>query len=174
MTVTDPVALSVAIVSLVVAALSATVAIISVVYARRSARAAESSAAVSTDRHRRDREPQLRIWLPEMIDVAEDKAIYHLINDGPDDLDSVVIFKPFATDDLSRPIAITGEGNFRHEIQLGALPMGVERRFTVAVGAGSDSRTDPDLRLRIVCTRGSDTWTLVKALEDFRFHIGIY
>jgi hypothetical protein len=163
-------ALAIAIVSIVVAGGS-------VYYAWRSARAAEEATRISADQHRREREPQIRIWLPteEQARVTDDRVIYRLINEGPDDLESVVVHRPFTTaDSVVRQIAVTGGTDWQDDADFGALPIGAERQFTVSIGTASEGQEEPDLRVRIVCRRGTDSWELVRVLDEYRFHLGIY
>jgi hypothetical protein len=166
--------------ALIISIVSFVLACISVWYARRStraaevsARASESSAETARDQHRRQREPRLRIWLPEQASDTDDSVIYHVLNDGPDDLDSVRIHKPETPDRISHPIAAVGV-DWSDAAELGKLALGEEKRFVLSIGTSAINGVEPAYRVRIASVRGSDVWEQIRELDVPRHPLGIY
>lgn len=149
-----------AIAALVVAALSA-------LFAYRATRAANRSAAAAEATDRRDRTPKLAMLLSAPAPAPGDRVIYTVRNDGPQDLDHVVVHRPRPTDRITYPIAVTGGGGgwADDEIDLGPVALGGTARFTLCCGAGEDL---PELRVRIECRAGRDQWAVVQVLPTPR------
>src|SRR5258708_7027237 len=76
--------------------------------ARRSADAANRSAVAAEAADRRERTPKLDIAVIVRAPPAVDRAIYQVRNDGPQDLDSIVIHRPVTGDSIISPITVTG------------------------------------------------------------------
>lgn len=181
--------LAVAIISLAVAAASACAAVLAVVHARRSADASERSvaeakrsadaaeaaaaaAAVSAESDRsaehRARTPQLRVAVDDRVPHNGTEAIYRVLNEGPIDLDSVVIHRPLLGDVEGRvehPIAHTGVTDYQDQVDLGPILVTQYERFTLSLGS---RETLPEFRIRVVCAVGKETWQLNVTLENPR------
>lgn len=159
--------------ALVIAGLAAAAAIVSAIYAilsrldaARSATAADRSAAAAEAAERRAREPHLAILLTVPSPDPVDRVIYRIRNDGPQDLDSVVIFRPEPGDGVVYRLAVTGSAaGFQNEIELGPLALNRESSFTLSCGAGTDL---PEFRVRIRCTAGQEHWDLIEVLPPPR------
>ena len=133
--------------------------------ASRSAAAASRSAAAAESSGRRARPPQLAILLSDHVLAPNDKVIYRVRNDGPQDLDGVVVHPPRPPDRITYPIAITGAGWADDEIGLGPLAMTQETRFTLCCGTARDV---PEFRVVIECRAGTDEWLLTQLLPPPR------
>ena len=140
------VALSIA--ALAVSLGSALIAVRAVRAASRSADAASRSADAAESSDRRARTPRLAILLSDHVLAPNDKVIYRVRNDGPQDLDGVVVHPPRPPDRITYPIAITGAGWADDEIGLGPLAMTQETRFTLCCGTARDV---PEFRVVIEC-----------------------
>jgi hypothetical protein len=116
--------------------------------ASRSADAASRSADAAESSDRRARTPRLAILLSDHVLAPNDKVIYRVRNDGPQDLDGVVVHPPRPPDRITYPIAITGAGWADDEIGLGPLAMTQETRFTLCCGTARDV---PEFRVVIEC-----------------------
>ena len=152
-----------AIAAFVVAVLALVISGLSVAYTRRYTQAAEAE-------DRRARTPRLSITAEHGAEGAT-SIIYVVRNDGPQDLDSLVIFRPRPMDGITYPMAKTGMNWVTDEVELGPLGVTQEARFTLSVGAGSPL---PTFRVRIRCRAGRDTWELVEELEEPSRGIGVY
>ena len=157
------VALSIA--ALAVSLGSALIAVRAVRAASRSADAASRSADAAESSDRRARTPQLAILLSDHVLAPNDKVIYRVRNDGPQDLDGVVVHPPRPPDRITYPIAITGAGWADDEIGLGPLAMTQETRFTLCCGTARDV---PEFRVVIECRAGTDEWLLTQLLPPPR------
>lgn len=158
--------------SLVISIVSLLVALASAFYAWRSAKAAEASAEVARDQHRRERQPRLRIRLAEQASATDDTVIYHVVNDAPGDLDSVQIHKPETPDLISHSVAAIG-AEWADVAELGKLGLGEETRFALSIGTRGINDAEPVYRVRIVCRRGTDMWEEAQELEAPRYPLGI-
>jgi hypothetical protein len=142
------------------------VSIVSAVAAFLSWRASSRSAAAAEAADRRAREPQLTILLDNPAPAPVDRVIYHVRNEGPQDLDSIVIYRPLPPDKIVYHIAVTGENSgWMDEIDLGPMSLTEEGRFTLSCGSARDL---PDFRVRIECKAGSDRWPLSRVLPPPR------
>lgn len=92
-------------------------------------------------------------------------AIYRVRNDGPQDLDSVVIHRPVTDDRITYPIAVTGEDYAENGIELGPLALGQEARFTLCCGG---AQQPPEFRVRVDTKAGQDSWADVSLLPAAR------
>lgn len=130
-------------------------------YSKRSSDAAEAV-------DRRERTPELTIFLDHPAEAPVDLAIYRIRNDGPQDLDSVTIYRPRPPDRITYPIVATGAGGAGwadDEVALGPLALTAEDRITLCCSAAP---TVPDFLVRIECARGKDRWTLTRQLPNPR------
>src|SRR5579863_783432 len=84
---------------------SVLVAVVAMIAAIRSARAAEAT-------EQRARTPVLAILLDHPEPAPNDRVIYRIRNDGPQDLDSVVLHRPRPTDQIVYQLAVTGRAGF--------------------------------------------------------------
>jgi hypothetical protein len=115
---------------------------------------------------RRERTPELAILLDDPVRAPNDTVIYRVRNDGPQDLSSVTIFRPRPPDQITYPIAKTGEGGYAEdEITYGPLALTQELRFTFCCGAADKV---PEFRVRIECSSGDDHWELSGILPNPR------
>ncbi len=138
--------------------------------AEGSAGAAERSAKVAEAADRRARTPQLTIILDNPVEAPGDRAIYRVRNDGPRDLDALIVSRPRPPDDpggIKYPFAVTGgtQGWADDEITLGPIPMGQEVRFTLCCSAAVEL---PEFRVRMACRAEDDIWTLNELLPSPR------
>ena len=135
--------------------------------AEESAVAAGRSAAAAESADRRERQPHLSIVLDYPQPAPGDRVIYRVRNDGPQDLDSLLIYRPQPTDRVIYGLALTGDaaGWAADEIELGAIAVTKEGRFTLSCGPAIDL---PEFRVRIVCRAGPDEWLLSHVLPPPR------
>jgi hypothetical protein len=131
--------------------------------ARASARSADAAEAVD----RRERAPRLAIHLDSPTPAPNDRVIYPVRNDGPQDLDSVLMYQPRTRDRITYPVMRTGDPNgwADDEAELGPLAMTQEVAVTLCCGAAGEL---PDFRVRVVCRAGDETCELPIALPDPR------
>jgi hypothetical protein len=142
-----------AIAALTVAAVAAVFSGLSWAEVKRSAHAAEGSAG-----------------LDNPVEAPGDRAIYRVRNDGPRDLDALIVSRPRPPDDpggIKYPFAVTGgtQGWADDEITLGPIPMGQEVRFTLCCSAAVEL---PEFRVRMACRAEDDIWTLNELLPSPR------
>ena len=142
--------------ALAVAVLALVVSVVSATYTRRSTRVVEE-----TDR--RARFPSISV-VPEIVTTDARQAFYRIRNDGSQDLDSVLIYRPRTDDGITYPLAPVGGAWADDEIDLGPLPVAETKRFTHCVGTGPT----PDFFARVVCRSGQDEWTLTVPLNAGR------
>ncbi len=171
------------------------VSVIALAYARHSARAATSSASASTrsadaaersaiEAHRssdmaeaadrRARKPKLDIRRtgPAGADLS-DRVIYQVRNDGPQDLDSLVVYRPRVPaapgvpDGIKYQLAVTGGAAdwSEDEIELGPLLLTQVASLTLSCGA---AMTLPEFRVKIECRAGADRWEMTASLPKPR------
>lgn len=147
------------VVSLVALALAG----VSAAYTRTQAKAAKNA-------DHRARHPILGITLdaPESAGIV--RALYHVENQGQEDLDSVVVFRPVTGDGVEYAVAKLGT-DFGDSAELGPLEIKARQGFVLSIGSADDL---PDFRVRIRTRIGRDTWENAYVLDDPRFHIGIY
>lgn len=129
---------------------------------RRSADAAEVTAKADRAEDLRRREPQLSVRIEKQPETPVRDLIYCVDNDGPADLDSVVVYQPILADGTIHPVARTGE-DYGPIAEIGPIVMGTYGRFTFSLGPGP---TPHGLRVRIVSMVGDDSWTRVVKLPD--------
>lgn len=174
--------LALTIVATVVAAVSAVIAAFALKHAKdsaadakRSADAAETSAGAATitaaaDRAAdlRAREPQLIVTVDAMVPHDGQDAIYRVLNEGPQNLDSVVVHRPVLGEVEGRivhQVAHTGGTGYQDQAPLGAIPVTEYQRFTLNLGVREDL---PEFRVKIVCRSGDDAWTVTRVLDNPR------
>ncbi|MGO8873163.1 MAG: hypothetical protein ACLQPH_17505 [Acidimicrobiales bacterium] len=132
----------------------------------QSAGAAERSALAAESANRLAREPDLTITLVAPTPSPSDKAIYSIRNEGPQDLTSVVVYRPKPPDRITYPLAVTGGTGWQDdEISLGPVALGEEVRFTLCCGAADQL---PEFRVRIECEAGNDWWPQSRPLPPPR------
>jgi NAD-specific glutamate dehydrogenase len=152
--------LTLTVIATVVAAVSALVAMLALRQAKRSADAAEDSLAeaersadaaeestgaaavtAAADRaedHRR-RTPRLAVAVEAKAEHDGSNVIYGVTNEGPADLDSVVVHRPILGDVERRivhPVARTG-AEYGDAAEIGPVAMGTYGRFTLSRGSAS-------------------------------------
>lgn len=126
---------------------------------KRSADAAVASAEVAKAEDHARRRPQLRVELAAHAGSDGDRAIYYVHNEGPADLDSVVVHEPVpnARDGfIHYKVSATDGGDWGETAEIGPVKVGTYGAFTQAVGVGSDV---PELRVRIVCAARNESWS---------------
>lgn len=142
--------------------------------AKRSADAAEKSAgaaAVTAEAARsedhRSRAPLIEVSVDTMAAHNGTDAIYRVTNEGPTDLESVVIHRPVLGDvegGISHQVARTGSG-YGDSAEIGPIKMGTYERFTLSLGSGT---VLPDFRVKIVTSVGEESWSTVVHLDQPR------
>lgn len=156
-----------AIAALVVSVVSAGGTALGVRHARRSAAASERSAKAAEAIDRRARIPKLTLSLDQPAPAPNDRVIYRLRNEGPQDLHSIVVYRPKPPDRIVYPIAWTGRSNgwVEDEVDVGPLALGQETRITLCCGSAADL---PEFSVRIECRAASDSWMLLEPLPSPR------
>jgi hypothetical protein len=134
--------------------------------AENSAIAADRSAAVAESMDHRARQPQLNISLGSSAPAPIANVIYTVRNDGTEDLDEVVVFRPRPSDQIVYPVALTGGpggggSDYMDDVSLGGLRLAEEKRFTLAIGAAESL---PEFRIRVHVLIGDDEWNVIKVL----------
>lgn len=176
--------LAVTIIATVIAALSTMVAVMALRHAkssahaaRRSAEAAERSAGAAAvtaaaDRaedHRR-RAPRLLLEPDVLAEHDGDRVIYRITNNGPVDLDSVIVHRPIVgivEGSIVHPVSATGrpDVDWADEVEIGRIELGTYGRFTLSLGS---TQNLPEFRVKIVSTVGAEQWTQVELLRETR------
>ena len=65
--------------------------------------------------------------------------IYRIRNDGPQDLDAIIAYRPKPPDGITYPIAATGRTDWvDDEVDLGPVPLTKEVRFTLCCGIAEE------------------------------------
>jgi len=154
-------------VATILSILALVVAGASALFAFWAYRASRQSADAATSSERRERQPSLAVEIEIPGPPPADKAIYRLRNDGPDDLDSVVIFRPRVKTGTTYPLAVTsrGTGWADDEIELGPLALGEETLFTLCCGSADEL---PEFRVRVETRSGPDSWKETMLLANPR------
>lgn len=98
----------------------------------------------------------------ERTGERDNRVTYRVRNEGPEDLDSVVIHRPHSEDRTVYPVGALG-GDVADAVELGPLPMRPERRFVLAVGSAP---TLPTFRVRIACSAGHDPAVVAASRSD--------
>jgi hypothetical protein len=106
---------------------------------------------------RRERTPRLAVQLDSPTPAPNDRVIYRVRNDGPQDLDSVLMCQPRTRDRITYPVMRTGDPNgwADDEAELGPLAMTQEVAVMLCCGAAGEL---PEFRVRVVCRAGDETW----------------
>jgi len=93
-------------------------------------------------------------------------VIFAVRNDGPQDLESVTVYRPRTNDRITYPLAVTGITDYLPDaIDLGPLRLTEEAKFTLGCGGGMNL---PEFRVRVECRSGADRWELALLLPRFR------
>lgn len=153
--------------TLLVSLVSAIIAFIARHDSKQSAEAAQQSAEAAQAVDHRARTPQLEIILSKAEPAPTDRVIYKVRNGGPQDLDSLIIYRPRPSDQITYQIASTdGHGGWANdEIPLGLVSLGQEARFTLCCGVAPEL---PEFRVLIECISGNETWRMTKSLPPPR------
>jgi hypothetical protein len=181
--------LALALIALVVAAVSAVAAVRAVSQARRSADAAEASVAearrsagaaeraagaatitAEADRaaDHRAREPRLIVTVDKRVEYDGTEAIYRVLNDGPADLDAVVVHRPVLDEVEERivhQVAHTGETGYEDQADLGPIRVTEYERFTLSLGV---REVLPEFRVKFTCRVAGEEWTVTRVLDQAR------
>jgi hypothetical protein len=124
----------------------------------RAARSAERSVEVALVTDRRERTPVLDVTRTSPVG---DQATYRIRNLGPQDLSSILVRKPYTDDRIKHPVALRTGGDWADEVNLGPVDMGDAVQFKVSIGARAVAEPARDLHIPIICSAGTDSWTLV-------------
>jgi hypothetical protein len=151
--------------ALVVAGLALVVALTSAFYTRRATMSSETSTRLAAEADKRERTPRLTVT-PEKGGGAGGQIFYTLQNDGPHDLDSVVVRRPRTADGITYPVRNPGGDWADYGVDLGAIPLTEERRFSLAVQTGQPL---PVFRVVVVCVAGDDRWEVIETLDTGRY-----
>ena len=152
-----------AVAALVVSILAVAFTAFGLYYTHRATRLSEAA-------DRRARVPVLTV-IPEDGAEGATQVFYRLRNDGPQDLDSVVAFRPRPSDGLTYELRHVGGEWAADEVDLGRLPLTQEARFGFGCGP---ARPWPDFQLRVVVRHGRDEWTVVVPLPEPSRGLGVY
>ena len=158
----------VAIGSLVVATRSANEARRSADAAEKAAEAANRSAIADMGADHRARTPRITVKIESKAGYQQGQtdALYEVVNDGPEDLESVVVCRPQTDDSVHYNVAATGRSDYGDEAEVGPLPLAARTRFTLAVGPWNPNERLPVFRIRIVCTSTTgESWELPFTLD---------
>jgi hypothetical protein len=155
--------------TLTVAILALVVSGVGTWYAWRSARASEvsaeaakASAKSAAAEDRRARTPQIVVTVDARAAHDGDVATYAIRNDGPQDLDSVVVHRPAPPDGIRYPVAATGQTDWQDTAEVGPLGLTQVGHFSLSCGS---ARKLPTFRVKIVCRAGNDQWELIRELD---------
>lgn len=139
----------------------------SAAYTRQQAKATKDQARLSERQDHLARTPRLAITLPIPAGKAETSVTYVVHNDGPQDLDSVTVHRPEASDGggVRYPVAPIG-AEFGDQAELGPIRMGEAKSFVLSIGP-SDGL--PEFRVSVECRRGGDApWRTTIKLDTAR------
>ncbi len=143
--------------ALVVAVVAVLISLGSLFYVRRNTHAAEAA-------DRRARQPHLA-FMAEEVTATESSVVFTVRNDGPQDLGSLLVFRPRPPGGVTYPLAVLG-GDFRDDgIELGPLDLNQTAKFVLTTGSSVEP---PEFRVRVVARAGSDRWTLSQHLKVSR------
>jgi len=156
--------------SVVISVLALLVAAASARYTRRGAwhskRTADVAEATLHDQHT----PVLKIWLDGTGPSGQvPQAYYTVSNDGPQDLDEVVVHRPQPSGDVGYWVGHVGQTAEPDGVNLGALAMGREARFTLFYVYGNvPPEALPRFSVPIDCRKGEERWRLLWVLPPPR------
>lgn len=149
------------IVSIVATVLGAIAAVASV----WSARAASKSARVAENVDRRARTPRLVVTLDRRLRNEDPLAMYWVLNEGPQDLDSISVKAPTLSDGLTYQVASEGD-ELAEQANLGSLQIGSRAVFKLTV---PPNRELPVLWVAFTCSAGKETpWGVPQRLDPPR------
>jgi hypothetical protein len=156
----------VSIIATVLATVAVLVSLLALRHAKRSADASEDSAEAAKSLERQSRTPALTITLDSPAVAPEDRVLYHVRNDGPQDLTAVTIYRPRTRDRVSYPLGLTGTGTgFADDEIVFPLELSAQRTITLCCGGAPKL---PEFRVRIVCVAGNDRWDFTQGLPPPR------
>lgn len=152
--------------ALAISILALVAAVVAAFSGWRSAGASAQSARVALAADRRARRPRLRIEFLSPAQAPGDRVIYRVFNDGPQDLDRIVVHRPRPPDGIIYGVVTTEVGrDFGDEAPHEALPIGGHFRFTLCCGAAEHL---PVFQCRVECRAEEDAWTEFLTLENPR------
>lgn len=152
--------------SLTISAFALVAAVVAATSGWKSAGASGKSAQIALAADRRARRPKLRIELLSPAETPGDRVIYRVFNEGPQDLDHLVVHRPRPPDRIDYGVVTTEVGrDFGDEAPHGPLPIGGHFRFTLCCGAAEHL---PVFQCRIECCADEDTWSEFVTLKDPR------
>ncbi len=143
--------------ALVVAVVAVLISLGSLFYVRRNTHAAEAV-------DRRARQPHLA-FMAEEVPATESRVVFTVRNDGPQDLGSLLVYRPRPSGGVTYPLAVLGQDFQDDEIEIGPLDLNQTAKFVLAIGSSVER---PEFRVRVVARAGSDQWTLFRHLEVSR------
>jgi hypothetical protein len=154
---------------------SADAAEASLAEARRSADAAERAAGAAMVTAEADqaadhraREPRLIVTVENMVEHDASEAIFRVLNNGPVDLESVIVHRPILGEVEGRvrhQVAHTGVTDYASWANLGPIAVTEYERFTLSLGIRDEL---PEFRIRMVCSAGDESWPLTFLLDHPR------
>lgn len=142
------------------------VSLVALVVAGASARYTRTQATTAKNADLRARRPSLGVSLHESVVGGVPTALYYVENQGLEDLDSVVVFRPVTVDGVWYGVAKLGT-DFGDSAELGPLEIKAKRGLVLGIGSAEDL---PEFRVRIHCRIGKDVWEDAHVLVDPRFH----
>ena len=139
---------------------------VALIFTWKSADASVRSAKTAEASDHRARTPQLAILLDVPEPAPNDRVIYRIRNDGPQGLDSLIMYRPKPPNGITYPLAVTGRTEWMDdEIELGPLGLGEENRFTLCCSSTPEL---PEFRVLIRCTADVDVWETSAVLPSPR------
>lgn len=125
---------------------------------------------LASAKDRRERTPSLTFTLSAPQPAPIDSAIYRVHNDGPEDLTSIIVHRPIApgAEGIIYPVAVTADGHWHDEVDLGPLSIGDGNRMTLCCGS---EMVPPEFEVVIDCVGKNlkrDRWTITRVLPPPR------
>jgi hypothetical protein len=146
------------------------VSLIALLVAGASAAYARTQAKAAKNEDLRARRPTLVVTLDQAVNSQTPTAVYYIENQGREDLDSVVVYRPVTEDGVKYQVAKMGT-DFGDSAEVGPLEIKAKQALVLSIGTAESL---PEFRVRIKCRIGKDVWEDAHVLEDPRFHIGVY
>lgn len=135
------------------------IALGSLIYTRRTSQTGRREHDLHLRQDHLARTPQITIALhPEQTDELNPRYVVTL--DGPQDLDSVTVRRPYPTNNLVYPLAVNGS-DWADDVTFAPLQAATSGTFRQAVGNGEA----PEFVCEVVCRRGDEAWKLMKRLD---------
>jgi hypothetical protein len=146
------------------------VSLVALFAAGASALYTRTQATAAKNADLRARRPLLAVTLHESVSSGETKALFYVENQGIEDLESVVVFRPVTADGVRYEVAKLGT-NFGDSAELGPLEIRAKQGLVLSIGPADDL---PEFRVRIRCRIGKDTWEDAHVLADPRFRLMVF